>query len=235
MEKLGHFEQSKPKEPFFDNSFISDHSFVFSRLSLREQSVGVEYSELEPYFEWIRGQAENYDPITVLSKAAKMSMNNLKPDDAAWEDIVANNKDQEYTLGRTISEGVNSCFHRAVFLNLLLQEAKISSAVIEGILVEDAREDIQKPTDDVAMIKPGGFYITREDKPESHVWNLARIDSKVYLVDSADLVEVDGKQTPLIREVTDEMDGKIYCKVRLSNDLIRHYIGDAVVNPAQNS
>ena len=220
-------QQERGKLPS-PRTIIPDRARIVSQLSIRSQVLNIDYGELSPYFDWIQEQAKSTKGDALLVKGARMTMNNLKPGDEAWENIVASGKDEQYTLGRCITENANSCFQREVFFNLLIQQADVPCATLEGSWVESSRADLRDKPDDILIVKPGGYTISSQDRYEGHLWNLAQIDEKYYLVDSSYLVEQNGRQEPVIQEI-DYEPGQNYFKIPLPSGETRHYIADGPI------
>src|SRR5207244_2893468 len=137
---------------------------------------------------WIREQASIVERKTVIQKGALMTMNNLKPGEARWDEIVAAGEDVNYTLERSIQEDANTCFQRSVFFNLLMQQANITVSTMEGMWVESERENLKRQIPNIHTMKAGGYMISEQDRSEGHLWNLVQDGNDTFLVDSSYLI-----------------------------------------------
>jgi hypothetical protein len=207
---------------------IPDNSMVTSQINISSQSIQVLHSELADHFAWIKEQVKSSDATGVMRKGALMTVNNLKPGDEQWEQIVAKGLDATYTLGRSIEEGVNSCFQRSIFFNILMEQAGLQAATMEGRWVESDRDDLKTPPERPLSMTAGGYMIAEEDQSEEHLWNLVKTGEDVFLVDSSYLMIEDGKQAPVIEKV-DYKEGQRYFKVSLPSGKVRHYVVDGTV------
>lgn len=226
--------QENPLPTQFIATEIPDGAVVSSDMAAIgfPQSVRVDYAELEQYSKFIRENSQL--PISEqIKKAAVLTANTLKSGVDKWGAIVSQDRDSEYTLGKCIQENVNSCFHRAVFFNLMMQQAGIPCATVDGRWVESQRNNIltDKPEGSRRVVM-GGLNIAQDDKSEEHVWNLVQTEGKVFLVDTAYLAQrPDGKYTPVIYEVAyhPPTDGRWrkpedrYYRVVLPDGSLRHY------------
>lgn len=212
----------------FPATNIPDKSVITSQISINSQRLRVNYDELNPYFDWIKEQAVTQRDTALLTKGARMTINNLKPGEEQWDEIVAAGEDEKYTLGRSIQEGTNTCFQRAVFFNLLMQQTGAPSAVMEGMWVESKRGDLRDDVDNILSMKYGGYKIATSDRSEGHLWNVTQVGEKHYLVDTSYLIGQNGQSNPVIQEI-DYKPGDKYFRVQLSTGEIRHYIADGTV------
>lgn len=221
----------------FQQSFIPDHSRVTSQLSMLPQTVGVEYEELQYYFQWIQEQAKTQQGLDLIEKAAALTINNLEPGEQEWEDIVISGQDENYTLGRCIGEKVNSCFQRAVFFNLLMQQLGIPSQVLQGRWVESQRSNLTEGTEgrELLYLLADGSRVLTEEKTEDHLWNAVRLSNKCYLIDTSYLIKKPGeeKKQPVIQEIPAKTEKHL--KVNLPSRQTRHYIIDNVLAPEPKS
>ncbi len=110
-------------------------------------------------------------------------------------------------LSDCIEKKVITCFHRAIFCNLVLQgigEQYLQPLVLEGFWYQD-------------------------DKSEAHLWNRVLLpqQKRIFLVDSAFL---DPNRNPIIADITNQNEKKV--RVSLSNGGAREYCesGSIILN-----
>lgn len=209
--------ETQVPEKTFPTTRIPDNSIVTSQIRVQSQVVGVDYDELKDYLEEFRQQTEG--GISLLQKAAAITVSNLQEGIGKWEAIAKTGVDTQYTLGQCIKEGVNSCFQRAIFFNLLMQKAGIPSRVQQGVWVESERGDLS----DADPIKVAGAFgekqkLTTEDKYQEHLWNLVRLGEDYYLVDTSYSVN----DQPVIKKV-DFQDVQADSKIQVDGKF-RHYL-----------
>lgn len=221
----------------FQQSFIPDHFRVTSQLSMLSQTVGVEYEELQDYFQWIQEQAKTRPGLDLIERSAALTINNLEPGEQEWEDIVLSGQDENYTLGRCIREKVNSCFQRAVFFNLLMQQLGIPSQVLQGRWIESQRSNLAEGIEgrELLYMLADGSKVLTEEKTENHLWNVIQLGDKRYLIDTSNLVDKPGekKKQPVIQEIPAQTEKHL--TVNLPSGQTRHYIIDSVLAPKPTS
>lgn len=213
-------------------TIIPDQSVVESRLSWESQQVSINYSELQSYFDWMKQQAATMRGEELVREGVNVVTNNLKPGEEVWDRIRDAGEDANYTLGRCIKEGVNTCFQRAVFFNLLMQQVGILAQTVQGDWYESERVDMKIPADNPAgiAVREGGqvFHIGEGDRTGSHLWNLVELGPKHYLVDTAYLAEKEGKTQPVLQEINYEP-GKKDFSISLGSGETRHYLAEGPV------
>lgn len=219
-------DQTQRSEPDgdFQPMVIPDHARIISQMSLIPQSVGIEYKELEEYFAWIKKQSGNLKGADLVSKAAALTIQNLKPSEKEWEEIVKSGADASYTLGRCISESANSCFQRAVFFHLMMQHSGVPSQVIEGRWVESRRENLTESVEgkELRFMLGNGVRVFEGDSTEEHIWNRVLINNIRTLVDTSYLFEGKAVLLPVSSEHS------TYPFILLPDGTRRYYVADAV-------
>jgi hypothetical protein len=113
------------------------------------------------------------------------------------------------------------CFHRAVFLNLMLTRAHLDSSVLDGRVIEtkDKLERFPAKTNPIIGTEALGLE-EGEYFEEPHVWNVVLFQNKYFLVDSAFLID----NKPLITEIKFDNELRNTFTIDLPNGKFRHYL-----------
>lgn len=216
-----HTQHSEP-DGGFQPMVIPDHSCVISTVSTKPQEVMVDFAELEDYFAWVKQQAGARSGLDLVYKATLLTIQNLKEGVELWEKIMRDEHRENYTLKRCIDEKVISCFHRAVFFNLLMQQVGIPSQIMEGRLVETRRENVTELIAGAKVLK-GGVRILESEPYEEHLWNIVEIGGVKYLVDTSFLLDGKAVIQPISKEGV-----LAYQVVMISGGRRKLYVADAV-------
>ena len=232
-------EQTEKEKVKLIPTFIPDHSFVISQISLIPQHVQIEYAELNPYFDWIKDQAEKVKGIDLVNKGISMTVNNLEPEDNKWNKIVEDEQDDKYTMKDCIEQKAISCFHRAVFFNLLMQQAGVAVTTQEGIWIESERPDLHQMPEKLngakidEDLKP--LFLSEDDSSEGHLWNLTQSGDEFYLIDTSLYIDEEDKSKPVVHQIRSFKQNKKYFTIPLPDGRFRHYISDGTVRTKSNS
>ena len=210
----------------FTPTILADNSLITSAMSvICPQSVIIEFQELEPYLAEYRRRIGNLKGVEQLREAALLTIETLKAGEAKWAEILRQEQDTNYTLGRCIREQVNTCFHRAIFFNWLMQQTGIKSQIIEGRWLETDRNDLtENPLGlELEFMLPNRVKFLTGESSGEHLWNIVRIDRQPYLVDTSYLLAGDNqKPQPVIHKITDQSQTQV--KLPIENKPTRHYI-----------
>ena len=105
-------------------------------------------------------------------------------------------KDQTYSFGTAIANQICSCFHRAIYFNVLMNMLSIPSTTVDGqVVVSPDRVNTERFPANRGLPQWGFFKI---DSIEGHVWNLVYHHGQYILVDTA--LRINDK--PVIRPIT---------------------------------
>ncbi len=160
------------------STFIPDNTLVKSQIILMTQYLLIKYSELKNYFNWIKKQENS----STVEKASYLTIKELKPDVQKWEEA---NKRGVYSLGTCINYDMCTCFHRAVFFNLLMQQVGIESLILEGRWIENNQENLETG------------YTSLPYKSDYHLWNIILYKNKYLLIDTSFLID----NKPVLKEI----------------------------------
>lgn len=211
-------------KPFIP-TVILDHSRVTSNMSMQPQTVSITLDGLETYLKPIVDQLKQ-GPIdlTFVRSVAAYTTEILHADVNKWNEIVTREDDIHYSLERCIQEQINTCFHRAIFFQLLMQKAEIQSQIVEGRWIETNRTNLKEISekDEVFSVLGDGTRICMNEKTDEHLWNRVIIGGKHYLVDTAYLVN----GSPVIQEIEFGKEGHPY--IILPDGIKRYYVSDII-------
>lgn len=174
----------------FTPTLLPNYSIVTSQIHVNSQSILIAHKDIEAYYPYIDKQRKDYETgkqsdkefITAL---ARLCPKLLPEGIERWY----TQKDHYVSLGECIGENTNTCFHRGLFFQLMMQYVDIPARTVEGKMILSARDSLeqQKGIPKEIIPNPLGhpFFISREDRIEEHIWNLIYFHDSFYLVDTA--------------------------------------------------
>lgn len=180
----------------FKPQVIGDKSVIASHINgTLEQNAGIVLSELN--LDQLIPILVNTPTEEVISKAAELTIINTPYNKQAEKDWIDKlGKDQTYSFSTAIANQICSCFHRAIYFNILMNMLSIPSTTVEGdvIVSPDLVNTERFPAS--RSISEWGF--SKIDSFEGHAWNLVYHRGQHILVDTALRIN----EKPVIRSIT---------------------------------
>lgn len=222
-------KESSPQIKTFTPTVLFDNVPFTSALSvIMPQSLVVNFQELTSYLAEYKQKVKGKNGVDSLIEAASLTIQTLKSGEEKWNEILRQEKDVEYSLGRCIEERANTCFHRAIFFQYLMQQTGVSSQIIEGRWLTTDRIDLTTNPSQLEL----QFMLTNRtqflegEKWDDHLWNIVFTEGKYYLVDTSYLLASPSEMSqPVILEITDP--DQIDVPLRIKNQPTRHYIKES--------
>jgi hypothetical protein len=160
-----------------------------------EQYVRVILSELN--LDQVTRALVNTPAAMVINKAVELTIGNTPHDKQAVENWIEKfGKGQEYSFSEAIANQICSCFHRAVYFNILMTALAIPSTISAGFVIESPD---RVNTDRDANVHRSCWGFSKIDHQERHAWNLIYFGGQHILVDPGSVRTVAEK--PIIRQI----------------------------------
>lgn len=202
---------------------IPDQCIVSAQISLQSQNIFIDHEELSDYLNWINNTKDN----ETIQKASLLTINNLSATN--HENWVENLSKQNkiLSLKECIDNKVCTCFHRAVFYSLLMQEKNISNIILEGRVIESKKEVLYEDPKMAPMLDGKTVLGLEEDAFEDwHLWNVILDNNKYYLVDNAFLID----NKPVQQEINFDNELRNTWTIKTPNNKFRHYLSQGTIS-----